>query len=73
MPDWEIMRWDESNFDIEAAPLYVHQAYEARKFAFVSDFVRLWVLEQYGGVLLIRMSKCYVPMSHCWTTQLLLG
>lgn len=50
MPDWEYMRWDESNFDIAKAPLYVQQAYEARKFAFVSDYVRLWALEQYGGL-----------------------
>lgn len=50
MPDWEYMRWDENNYDIAAAPLYVRQAYEARKFAFVSDYVRLWALEQYGGL-----------------------
>ena len=31
-------------------PLYVKQAYEARKFAFVSDYVRLWALERHGGV-----------------------
>lgn len=49
MPDWKIMRWDENNFDVAAAPLYVRQAYEARKFAFVSDYVRLWALEQYGA------------------------
>lgn len=50
MSDWQIMRWDESNFDIAVAPLYVRQAYETRKFAFVSDYVRLWALEQYGGL-----------------------
>lgn len=50
MPSWQILRWDETNFDIAAAPLYVKQAYEARKFAFVSDYVRLWALEQYGGL-----------------------
>ena len=50
MPNWECKRWDESNFDIAAAPLYVRQAYEARKFAFVSDYVRLWALEKYGGL-----------------------
>lgn len=50
MPSWEIMRWDERNFDIASAPLYVRQAYEARKYAFVSDYVRLWALEQYGGL-----------------------
>ena len=65
MPDWTIMRWDESNFDIAAAPLYVRQAYEARKFAFVSDYVRLWVLEQYGGVYVdtdVKVLKSYEPL-----------
>lgn len=50
MPNWEYKRWDESNFDIAAAPLYVQQAYESHKYAFVSDYVRLWALEQYGGL-----------------------
>lgn len=50
MPEWEIKRWDETNFNVASAPTYVKQAYEARKFAFVSDYVRLWALEQYGGL-----------------------
>lgn len=50
MPDWKYMRWDETNFDVASAPLYVRQAYKARKFAFVSDYVRLWALERYGGL-----------------------
>lgn len=65
MPDWDIMRWDETNFDIAAAPLYVQQAYEARKFAFVSDYVRLWALEQYGGVYVdtdVKVLKSYEPL-----------
>ena len=65
MPDWTIMCWDESNFDIAAAPLYVRQAYEARKFAFVSDYVRLWALEQYGGVYVdtdVKVLKSYEPL-----------
>lgn len=65
MPDWTIMRWDESNFDIASAPLYVRQAYDARKFAFVSDYVRLWALEQYGGVYVdtdVKILKSYDPL-----------
>lgn len=65
MPDWQIMRWNETNFDIAAAPLYVRQAYEARKFAFVSDYVRLWALEQYGGVYVdtdVKVLKSYEPL-----------
>ena len=61
MPDWTIMRWDESNFDIAAAPQYVRQAYEARKFAFVSDYVRLWVLQQYGGLYMDVDFMVYRP------------
>lgn len=61
MPDWEYKRWDETNFDIAAAPLYVRQAYEARKFAFVSDYVRLWALEQYGGLYMDVDFEVYRP------------
>lgn len=35
---------------LDYMPTYVKQAYETRKFAFVSDYVRLWALEQYGGL-----------------------
>jgi mannosyltransferase OCH1-like enzyme len=38
-PDYQIIRWDETNFDINSN-LYVKQAYEAKKYAFVSDYVR---------------------------------
>ena len=65
MPEWEIMRRDENNFDIAAAPVYVRQAYEARKYAFVSDYVRLWALEQYGGVYVdtdVKVPKSYEPL-----------
>lgn len=63
MPDWQFMRWDESNFDIAAAPLYVRQAYEARKFAFVSDYVRLWALDQYGGLYMDVDFMVYRPFN----------
>lgn len=65
MPDWQIMRWDELNFDIASAPVYVQQAYKARKYAFVSDYVRLWALEQYGGVYVdtdVKVLKSYEPL-----------
>ena len=61
MPDWEYKWWNESNFDIASAPLYVRQAYEARKYAFVSDYVRLWALEQYGGLYMDVDFEVYRP------------
>ena len=50
MPDWEIYEWNEDNFDIATAPTYAQQAYQVGKYAFVSDYVRLWALERLGGV-----------------------
>lgn len=51
-PDYEIVEWNESNYNISSAPLYVRQAYETRKWAFVTDYVRLWVVYNYGGIYL---------------------
>ena len=50
MPDWKYQLWSEDNFDVSTAPQYVREAYAAKKYAFVSDYVRLWALEQYGGL-----------------------
>ncbi len=48
-PNSEIIEWNESNFDVNCN-LYVSQAYEAGKYAFVSDYARFWALEKYGGL-----------------------
>lgn len=52
MPNWEYRLWSEENFDVKIAPQYVQEAYAAKKYAFVSDYVRLWALEREGGVYL---------------------
>jgi len=49
-PDYEIMEWNEDNFDVASAPKYVQQAYEAKRWAFVTDYVRLKALLHYGGI-----------------------
>jgi glycosyltransferase len=51
-PDYQIVEWNEDNFDLANSPLYVRQAYEAKKWAFVSDWVRLKVVYEYGGIYL---------------------
>ena len=48
-PDFEICEWNEDNCDYLAMP-FMAEAYAAKKYAFVSDVMRLVVLEQYGGV-----------------------
>lgn len=49
-PDYEIREWNEENFDLQDTPLYVRQAYEAGRWAFVTDYVRLRALTEQGGV-----------------------
>lgn len=48
-PDYKIIEWNEDNFDVNIIA-YTKDAYEAKKYAFVSDFVRFWVLYNYGGL-----------------------
>lgn len=48
-PDYEIRQWNESNFDVTENS-YCHEAYKAKKWAFVSDYARLKVLYKYGGI-----------------------
>jgi len=48
-PDYEIKEWNEDNFDLDMYP-YVREAYDNRKFAFVTDVVRLYALYYEGGV-----------------------
>lgn len=51
MPDYEIKEWNESNFDVNSNS-YTQLAYENKKWAFVSDYARLKVLYEHGGIYL---------------------
>ncbi len=48
-PDYAIIRWDESNFDLDQTP-YTRWCYDNGKWAFLSDYVRLAVVAEYGGI-----------------------
>lgn len=49
LPEYEIREWNEKNFDVNAIP-YTRDAYQAKKYAFVSDYARFWILYRYGGI-----------------------
>ena len=49
LPGYEIKEWNESNFDVNCCP-YVREAYQAKKYAFVSDYARFEVLYREGGL-----------------------
>ena len=48
-PDYEIIEWNEDNFDMDYNE-YVRYCYENKKWAFLSDFVRLVVIYEQGGI-----------------------
>lgn len=50
-PDYEIREWNEQNYDVSRCS-YMYEAYKAGKWAFVSDYARIDILHQYGGVYL---------------------
>lgn len=50
-PDYEIVEWNEKNYDIHKSR-YISQAYEMKQWAFVSDYARIDIINQYGGIYL---------------------
>ena len=64
MPDWEWKRWDEDSFDIRSIS-WTSEAYDAKKYAFVSDYVRLYALYEYGGLYFdtyVKLKKNLEPL-----------
>ena len=51
LPDWEISEWNETNYDV-TKNAYIAEAYKQKKWAFVVDYARFDILNQYGGVFL---------------------
>lgn len=49
LPDYEIKEWNEDNFNVNIIP-YTQEAYKAKRWAFVSDYARFWILYNYGGI-----------------------
>lgn len=61
MPGWEYRLWNEDNFDLNCNQ-YVREAYEAKKYAFVTDYVRLYALKTEGGIYMdtdVKVLKAY--------------
>ena len=61
LPDYEIMLWDTKRFDVNSTP-WTKQAFEAKKYAFVSDYVRLFALYSEGGIYMdtdVEVIKAY--------------
>ena len=62
MPYYSIMLWNEDSFDINSVP-WTKEAYSLKKWAFVSDYVRLIALYKYGGIYLDTDMEVLVDFS----------
>lgn len=66
LPDYELIRWDESNSQVDIP--FVKEAYKQKKYAFVSDYIRLKALYKYGGIYLdtdVEVLKSFDPLLDC--------
>lgn len=66
LPEYKIKEWNEDNFDLDLYP-YVREAYDNRKFAFVTDVVRLYALYHEGGIYMdtdVEVLKSLDPFLH---------
>lgn len=71
-PDYEIVRWDESNFDV-SQNRYCQEAYDAKKWAFASDYARLWVLVNDGGIYMDTDVEVLQPLDRFLELQAFSG
>lgn len=63
-PDFEIREWTEKDFDVTQNE-YTRQAYEARAWGFVPDYIRLWIIYNNGGIYLdtdVQILKSFEPL-----------
>jgi len=72
LPDYNYKLWNEDNFDVESLP-YTSEAYKARKFAFVTDYVRLYALCTEGGIYMDTDVEILKPLDDLLTLPAFTG
>ena len=72
MPDYEIVEWNESNFDFSSCE-FALKAYENKKWAFVSDYCRTWVLYNHGGIYLDTDVTAYKKFDDILNSDFFIG
>ena len=71
-PEYTIMEWNETNFDVGIVP-YVKEAYDHKKWAFVSDYVRLYALRNFGGIYLDTDVEIVKSLDGCLENKACIG
>jgi hypothetical protein len=72
LSDYEYKLWDETSFDIDSVT-YVKQAYECKKYAFVSDYVRMYALYTFGGIYLDTDVEILQPLDSFLEDEVFMG
>ncbi|MGO2952817.1 MAG: glycosyltransferase family 32 protein [Lactobacillus sp.] len=72
LPDYEIIEWNEDNFDMHENA-YIEQAYRAKKWAFVSDYIRARVLFEQGGIYLDTDVRVLARLDSLLANQAFIG
>ena len=72
LPDYEIKEWNESNFSIHSSR-YVEKMYELKKMGICFDYVRLEVLEKFGGIYLDTDMFILQPFDQLLKYKLFIG
>ena len=71
-PDYQIICWNEDNFDLTQNQ-YLQEAYQAKKWAFVSDYARLKVIHDHGGIYLDTDVELLKPLDDLLTSGGFMG
>ena len=71
-PDYEIVEWNEDNFDVNLND-YTRYCYENKKWAYLSDYVRLYVVEKYGGIYFDTDVEVVKSINHLLRLDAFLG
>ena len=75
-PEYEIKEWNETNYNVRKNT-YISEAYDAKKYAFVSDFARFDILFNYGGIYfdtdveVIKAMMIFYVMVPIWAVKLM--
>ena len=72
MPDWEYLEINETNFDVNSFA-YSKDAYENKKWAYVSDVARIWALYNYGGIYLDTDVEVFKPFDDLLDNKFFIG
>lgn len=72
LPDYEVIIWNEENFDININQ-FVSEAYKGKKFAFVTDYVRLYALYHHGGIYMDTDVELLKPLDKFMNHRVFLG